>query len=81
MMTNDDKYRWHDLRENPDDLPDYERYVYVYLVHRCCDSDGYYDYDLAFLANVGLEDRWIYKSSKTDEYYKVIAWKKNEPFE
>lgn len=77
-----EKYRWHDLRKNPNDLPnDSFRHVLVKVVHRYSDSDGYYDYDMGFIHSDGIEKRWGFKSSKNEEIYKVIAWSEINPFE
>lgn len=76
------KYRWHDLRKCPNDLPsDSFRYVLVKVVHRYSESDGYYDYDMGFIHSDGVEKKWGFKSSKNTEIYKVVAWQEIKLFE
>lgn len=87
-----DKYRWHDLRKNPDDLPVLSK---VEIVMECDDEAvGYWSkretgkgyYNPQFCAWI-WSDRttWVGKNEiKKDEKYewlKVIAWKYADEFE
>lgn len=69
-----DKYKWHDLRENPDDLPEEDE-------NRTSDNvlvvTKYGDFSVAYIDLTLIE--WC-----TDEYTAaedIIAWKYIEPFE
>lgn len=65
-----DKYRWHDLRKNPDDLPDEDIYpVLVLDGDRKC---------LAFISPIG-GCMWVDYSTDND-LENVVAWKYIEPF-
>ena len=69
-----DKYRWHDLRENPDDLPEeYEDRLSVDVLV----VTEYGDFSVAYVDLTLIE--WC-----VDEYTAaedIIAWKYIEPFE
>lgn len=71
-----EKYRWHDLRKNPDDLPPEELFFKSLL---CVNDQGYYltDCDLHYSEDAG----WF--ESESDGVYitNVIAWREIEPFE
>ena len=67
-----DKYRWHDLRKNPDDLPEADEFGgsdYVLVKTGCCEWN---DMETAYY-------RHIKKQWSIDEY--VFAWRYIEPFE
>jgi len=86
-----EKYRWHDLRENPDDLPT----IYGHMVRVCLEGVGLYNkkhlyYCDAFMWNIDLEwhtsdhdrmrvEKGIY-DNRIDKCYKVIAWREIESF-
>lgn len=76
-----EKYRWHDLRKNPEDLP--QRAVAITGERICYESDEVlvYNEPSYFLAAYNYnDDEWY----DTDEYLllgNVIAWKYIEPFE
>ena len=73
-----DKYRWHDLRKDPNDLPNDDSIEYVvYVEYRngkrectvgCLDMSG----DMMLLPTLG---NWIGNS------YHIIAWREIEPFD
>lgn len=87
VMEKAEKYRWHNLRENPDDLPNAGQKVRVVL--DCVTGKknvidgflGYGDYTW-YTSDVGYFNR---KGSSSDnsihEAYIVIAWREIETFE
>lgn len=70
-----DKYRWHDLRKNPDDLPTKDG---LYAIATLYDTDltdvGFGEWENMY----GYGSGW---SALTPSYGKIIAWKEIEPFE
>ena len=72
------KYRWHDLRKDPDDLPNDDSIEYIVCVEYqngrrectigCLDMGG----DMMLLPTLG---NWIGNG------YHIIAWREIEPFE
>lgn len=67
-----EKYRWHDLRKDPDDLPPYGKSVFV-AVKNGMINRTWHD-----------EHGWRNATSKRSTYYQnksVMAWKYIEPFE
>lgn len=72
-----EKYRWHDLRKNPDDMP--EEDVKVLTVHR------YHHFSIGEDANeyeIGHRYRdTFFFSGGEGVNSKVLAWKYIEPFE
>lgn len=69
-LDNRDKYKWHDLRKNPDDLPSEDTWVYV-----VDDSDYQVPYSMALFHN---STNWFQVDSGD---YDVLAWKYIEPFD
>lgn len=62
------KYRWHDLRKNPDDLPNNSRPVLVADINwNVCIR--------AYFVNSNGYGKW------SQDKYGVIAWREIEPFE
>lgn len=76
------KYRWHDLRKNPEDLPEdiYRNVIIAYEDFE--EKSGYKYYDVAFL---DVDDLWysaeISNYGYHDEGFFVVAWREIEPFE
>lgn len=74
------KYRWHDLRKNPEDLPNNTRTVII-AYEGFEGKSGYKYYDVAFL---GAGDLWysaeVYNFEYHDEGFLVLAWREVEPF-
>jgi len=64
------KYKWHDLRENPDDLPIEGLPVYGYVKRSCFPYEIVYRYQDKYYIQ-GLDEKEVY----------IIAWKDIEPFE
>ena len=69
-----DKYRWHDLRENPDDLPEAIGGSYVS------------EYVLVMIGTPGWNNcEWAYYRHNHKEWstyeQNIIAWRYIEPFE
>lgn len=72
------KYRWHDLRKDPDDLPNEDSIEFIVCVEYrngkrectvgCLDMGG----EMMLLPTLG---NWIGNS------YHIIAWREIEPFE
>lgn len=74
-LENVDKYRWHYLRENPDDLPEIGVQVYVAVWN----GNGR-RYNNSWYDGRG----WWNATSKIRKYYpnkSVVAWRYIEPFE
>ena len=70
-----DKYRWHDLRKNPDDLPEADEY-------------GCSEYVLIMIGTPEWDNHeWAYYNYNTKEWstpfyeQNVFAWRYIEPFE
>ena len=74
-MEKEKKYRWHDLRKDPDDLPEDNHNVLICL-------EGFEGYPVG--VDVAIHNKFAHKwgtslmSYKDDE---VIAWREIEPFE
>lgn len=74
------KYRWHDLRENPNDLPKGCGWVLAWIVSSI---DGRIVYPPQ-VAEYREDEHWHNQDSIDDDFgweQKVIAWRKIEPFE
>lgn len=67
VMENAEKYRWHDLRKNPDDMPEIGLPVIV------CDIQK----RVCIRTLVSKRERYRWSQDK----YDVIAWRYIEPFE
>lgn len=71
----EEKYRWHDLRKNPDDLPCKDG---LYAITTQYDEElsetGFGQYESMY----GYTSGW---SATMPSYGKIIAWKEIEPFE
>ena len=76
-----DKYRWHDLRKNPDDLPKTAEHVLV--CWRGIKQDWYdvmfWDSDRKVFSLYG--DHPVMSDERPVTFGDVIAWKYIEPFE
>ena len=70
-----DKYRWHDLRKNPDDLPCKDGLYAITIQYDEESSEtGFGQYENMY----GYTSGW---SATMPSYGKIIAWKEIEPFE
>lgn len=69
-------YEWHDLRKNPDDLPDKNLFWKSLL---CLDRQGRYMTDCNLYWD--SEQEWFESESDGAFLVDVIAWKEIEPFE
>ena len=72
-LKNADKYRWHDLRKNPDDLPE-------------ADGNSESDYVLVMIGTLewnGWEQAYYHHDKKMWSTYdqNIFAWRYIEPFE
>lgn len=83
VLEKSDKYRWHDLRENPDDLPEINNaYVHTFSDDVLVITEEYESPVVAYMnltLNIWfnpIEEKYL----KLD-FGKVIAWKYIEPFE
>lgn len=76
----EEKYAWHDLRKNPEDLPEELKKVYVYFEYfRYGDFNCMYkDYGVSY--QIGGMFHFVNGSSGWREL-KIIAWRYIEPFE
>lgn len=75
IISNAKRYRWHDLRKNPEDLPDDNRLVIICPERLAGSKDGI---EIAFyVKNKKLweEEEFYYRE------HEVIAWREIEPFE
>lgn len=78
ILENADKYKWHDLRKNPEDLP--ETFVEVWI----CFTDYKYSGDEKFYDKAGRRDEdWCWEGDDTllNERYQIIGWAYIKPFE
>lgn len=81
------KYRWHDLRKNPDDLPDTTRKIVIVIdiLGVTFEENGYFlQQENKFKLQsiwTGERNNWTYREYDLKEGMKVIAWKEIEPFE
>lgn len=76
ILEQHERYRWHDLRKNPDDLPA---------------GEGYFDVCVLIKQNDawGIEERYLYDTqyfceqfqTKPTSISEVIAWREVELFE
>lgn len=81
LIDKEEKYRWHDLRKNPNDLPSESVTVLLifdycgkhYIVGKCYKDDKYPWY-------VDIDD-CPYADQVIEEFEKIIAWKYIEEFE
>lgn len=73
------KYRWHDLRKDKDDLPTDDRTVLVCIVHDYCDDDGWFTYDFGWFIESWFTN--YHCRGIESQGYKVIAWREIELFE
>lgn len=67
-----EKYRWHDLRKNPDDLPEEGKDVFVSVRGGCINRTWH------------IGGNWRNATSKSSRCYSgksVLAWKEIEEFE
>lgn len=72
LFNKQQKYRWHDLRKNPDDLPEDDKDVLV-TIKGGCENRTWHD-------SCG----WRNATAKKVRYYSdksVLAWKEIEEFE
>ena len=76
IVMNQDEYKWHDLRQNPDELPDKSMFFKSLL---CLDRHGNYMTDCNLYWD--FENEWFESESDGVIINDVIAWKKIEPFE
>ena len=68
-----DKYRWHDLRKNPDDLPEADEYGRSEFVFVMIGTPEWYSCEWAYY-NHDKKEWSIYEQD-------VFAWRYIEPFE
>lgn len=74
--ASEDKYRWHDIRKNPEDLPYLSdcgvcsQFVIVAIDLR----DEMFAYDIAYLFKSGEKQKWSVRGN-------VVAWREIEPYE
>ena len=73
------KYRWHDLRKNPEDLPKEGKQVYVYGINY---HHAIAKYD-SFRVDGGYKKTWALFDAFNiiHELNNVIAWREIEPLE
>ena len=68
-----DKYRWHDLRKNPDDLPEADEYGRSEFVFVMTGTPEWYSCEWAYYHH----DKKMWSTYEQD----VFAWRYIEPFE
>lgn len=83
VLEKADKYRWHDLRENPDDLPEeHHKYEHSFSDKVLVITEEYENTIVAYMnltLNIWLNP--IHEEYLEPDFGKVIAWKYIEPFE
>lgn len=72
FIKNQEKYKWHDLRKNPDDFPKEDCLVLIYA--NLYDEEQLYHYN-------GFKVDYYSNSGGFCEDCKIIAWKEIERFE
>ena len=72
-LEKSDKYRWHDLRKNPDDLPEADEYGRSEFVFVMIGTPEWYSCEWAYY-NHDKKEWSIYEQD-------VFAWRYIEPFE
>lgn len=75
-LNDQKKYRWHDLRKNPDDLPTHTKTVEVELWSEFLGI--YHDHDSIHSIEDGMWMSYPYGGNK---WGKVIGWREIEPME
>lgn len=72
------QYAWHDLRKNPDDLPQRDMYCICRV-----NSEYYFPYRVLLYQPFDAEDsnKWIDRDDGFIPNHFVIAWRELEPFE
>lgn len=89
VLEKADKYRWHDLRKDPTDLPTKRDWVLAVFKEPDCDFvlvPRVADY-VGYETSATTEEFWLIAevcAEDMSEYYKslkCIAWKEIEPFE
>lgn len=68
------KYRWHDLRKNPNDLPEHFKDVICCLQRK---DNGIKAYFICW----NSPDGFLFQNKKFDDQVEIIAWKRIEHFE
>lgn len=73
LREKENKYKWHDLRKNIDDLPEeYHNYGHLYSDNVLVLIDGK---DVPKVAYINLTTREWFDSLDEDDVYDVIMWK------
>lgn len=72
-MTKYDKYRWHDLRKDPDDLPTHDGLYAIAIDYNGLEV-GFGQWETVF----GYGSGW---TALMPQVQAVVAWKEIEPFE
>lgn len=92
IVDHHDKYGWHDLRKNPDDLPKQAGWYDCVLKNHEDDEEGYpsfeYDEEYGFgirqnifhPISLGFVDD-VFETMEDIGYEPVVAWREIEPFE
>lgn len=76
VLEKADKYRWHDLRKNPEDLP--ERDTLIIYAFKAKDKENkklYYNSRIAGSVDIEI------MTMNSNPIFEYIAWKEVEPFE
>lgn len=72
LQGTENRYRWHDLRKDPDDVPTHNNSVLIAIGWQDGDIEYYY-------TDCYIGDGWVCEHFL--RLGKVIAWKEVEPFE
>jgi len=79
LLEKQEKYKWHDLRKNPEDLPEIPHWTNYSEAVEVVVSGGIYDTAVygkrGFLGGLEGEFSWFTESEP------IIAWRYIEPFE
>lgn len=67
LCKEEDEYRWHDLRKDPEDLPEAHKLVFAYRNFPFTE----------YLVVERIENHWF---SRDDKEKDIIAWRYIEPF-
>lgn len=74
MLKDKEKYRWHDLRKDPNDLPEYGKLVVAWILEQSAVYNGY-------VISTSASYIHSYAMGVHNNLHEVIAWRYIEPFE
>lgn len=79
VVDANNKYRWHDLRKNPSDLPDKTGFYIA-----CVEHPKNHERNTREITLYGITPAGVYlwkKNNRFVQHESVVAWREIEPFE